>query len=224
MSYGPVAAVAGLDLALPPRTIVGLVGANGAGKTSCLNAMTGLLPCRGSITLDGEPLAGRRPDEIVRRGVAQVAQGRQLFADMSVRENLEIGGFLHPAAFRRRQLEKLYADFPLLAERGQQAAGTLSGGEQQMLAIARALMTGPRMLLLDEPCLGLSPKMVLRVADIVRRLHAEGLAILLVEQNANFVFGLASMIFVMGTGRVTLSGTPDALRASDDVRRSYLGI
>jgi len=224
VSYGPVAAVAGLDLALPPRTIVGLVGANGAGKTSCLNAMTGLLPCRGSITLDGEPLAGRRPDEIVRRGVAQVAQGRQLFADMSVRENLEIGGFLHPAAFRRRQLEKLYADFPLLAERGQQAAGTLSGGEQQMLAIARALMTGPRMLLLDEPCLGLSPKMVLRVADIVRRLHAEGLAILLVEQNANFVFGLASMIFVMGTGRVTLSGTPDALRASDDVRRSYLGI
>jgi len=224
VSYGPVPAVRGVSLEVGRGEIVGLVGANGAGKTSTLGAVSGLVPRRGQVFMDGHDIARASSDEIVRRGLVQVAQGRQLFPLMTVAENLELGGFLSPPAERRQRVEELEARFPILAERRRQNAGTLSGGEQQMVAIARALMSGPKLLLLDEPCLGLSPKMVLNVAAIIRTLHRDGLSILLVEQNAAFVFALAATVHVMENGRIALSGTPGELQASDEVRRSYLGI
>ena len=224
VSYQSVAAVRGLSLEVPERRIVGLVGANGAGKTSTLNAITGLVPRRGRVTIDGHDIGALDTADIVRRGVVQVAQGRQLFPDMTVRENLEMGAFLQPAAGLAGQLESVFAQFPVLKERALQRAGTLSGGEQQMLAIARALMAVPKVLLIDEPCLGLAPKMVGRLTEIIGGLHASGIAILLVEQNTSFVFGLAAYAYVIENGTVVLAGTPDELRSNDKVRSAYLGI
>jgi branched-chain amino acid transport system ATP-binding protein len=223
VAYQRVPAVRGLSLSVAVGSIVGLVGANGAGKTSTLNAITGLVPCTGRVSFDGAPLVGTTAD-VMRRGVVQVAQGRQLFADMTVAENLELGGFVCAMPQVRERMERLLEQFPLLRERARQRAGTLSGGEQQMLAIARALMSAPRLLLIDEPCLGLSPKMVLRLGELIQRLHAEGLSILLVEQNTAFVFGLAQQAFVIENGRVVLSGSPEMLRRDDKVRSAYLGI
>jgi branched-chain amino acid transport system ATP-binding protein len=223
VTYRRVPAVRGVSLSVAARSIVGLVGANGAGKTSTLNAITGLVARTGKVSLDGQELRGTTAD-VVRRGVVQVAQGRQLFADMTVAENLELGGFVCAMAQSRERLEGLLDQFPVLRERAKQRAGTLSGGEQQMLAIARALMSSPRLLLIDEPCLGLSPKMVLNLGELIHRLNEEGLTILLVEQNTAFVFGLARHAFVIENGCVVLDGSPDELRQNDKVRSAYLGI
>ncbi|MCL2430418.1 MAG: ABC transporter ATP-binding protein [Alphaproteobacteria bacterium] len=224
VSYSGVAAVRGISLAVPDGAIVGLVGANGAGKTSTLNAITGLVARSGRTHIDGEDISGLSTADIVRRGVVQVAQGRQLFPDMTVRENLEMGGFLQPAGRMLQQLERVLAQFPVLKYRAAQRAGTLSGGEQQMLAVARALMSMPKILLIDEPCLGLSPKMVLHLGEVIGEVNAQGIGILLVEQNTPFVFGLSQYAYVIENGQVALSGTPDDLRSNDRVRSAYLGI
>ncbi|VWX61869.1 High-affinity branched-chain amino acid transport ATP-binding protein LivF [Burkholderiales bacterium 8X] len=224
VSYQSVAAVRGLSLSVPQGQIVGLVGANGAGKTSTLNAITGLVQRRGRTLLGGQDISQCKTADIVRRGLVQVAQGRQLFPDMSVAENLEMGGFLQSPASKREMTEKVFAQFPVLKERATQPAGTLSGGEQQMLAVARALMARPKVLLIDEPCLGLSPKMVSRLGEVIRQVNADGISILLVEQNTAFVFGLTSYAYVIENGRVVLEGTPDLLRRNDKVRSAYLGI
>jgi branched-chain amino acid transport system ATP-binding protein len=224
VSYQSVAAVRGVSLKVPDGQIIGLVGANGAGKTSTLNAITGLVARSGRTSIDGRDISQLSTADVVRCGVVQVAQGRQLFPDITVLENLEMGGFLQPLAGLRAQLEKVFEQFPLLKERALQRAGTLSGGEQQMLAVARALMSVPKVLLIDEPCLGLSPKMVARLGEVIREVNARGIAILLVEQNTAFVFGLSSYAYVIENGRVVLSGTPDELRSNDRVRSAYLGI
>jgi branched-chain amino acid transport system ATP-binding protein len=224
VSYQSGAAVRGVSFEVPDGAIVGLVGANGAGKTSTLNAISGLVTRRGRTFFNGHDISQLSTAEIVRRGVVQVAQGRQLFPDMSVLENLEMGGFLQSPAKVHGQLEKVFAQFAVLKERAAQRAGTLSGGEQQMLAVGRALMADPKILLIDEPCLGLSPKMVGRLGEIVRGVNANGIAVLLVEQNTAFVFGLAGFAYVIENGRVVLSGTPDQLRSDDRVRSAYLGI
>jgi branched-chain amino acid transport system ATP-binding protein len=224
VSYQSVAAVRGLSLEVPDSAIVGLVGANGAGKTSTLNAITGLVARRSKTVFDGRDISQLSTADIVRCGVVQVAQGRQLFPEMTVLENLEMGGFLQPPSKLEEQLEKVFAQFAVLRERSAQRAGTLSGGEQQMLAVGRALMSDPKILLVDEPCLGLSPKMVGRLGDVVRDVNARGIAVLLVEQNTAFVFGLAGFAYVIENGRVALSGTPEQLRSDDRVRSAYLGI
>jgi branched-chain amino acid transport system ATP-binding protein len=224
VSYHGVAAVRGISLEVPDGAVVGLVGANGAGKTSTLNAITGLVARSGRSYIDGRDISGLGTADIVRCGVVQVAQGRQLFPDMTVRENLEMGGFLQPTKGMHQQLERVLLQFPVLRSRAAQRAGTLSGGEQQMLAVARALMSLPKILLIDEPCLGLSPKMVGHLGQVIREMNAQGIAILLVEQNTPFVFGLCQYVYVIENGRVALSGTPDALRSNDRVRSAYLGI
>ena len=224
VSYQGVAAVRGLSLEVPRGQIVGLVGANGAGKTSTLNAISGLVARRGVISLDGQDISTLKTADIVRRGIVQVAQGRQLFPDMSVVENLEMGAFLQPPSRLAAQMDTAFEQFPVLKRRAGQRAGTLSGGEQQMLAVARALMAAPKLLLIDEPCLGLSPLMVHHLRMIIRDVNQRGIAILLVEQNTAFVFGLASYACVIENGQVVLSGTPDELRMNDKVRSAYLGI
>jgi branched-chain amino acid transport system ATP-binding protein len=223
VAYNGVPAVRGVSLGVPAGAIVGLVGANGAGKTSTLNAITGLVPRRGRVRVDGKDLDGNTAD-IVRGGVVQIAQGRQLFPEMTVLENLELGGYLSPPRVTRERQPQVLDQFPRLKERARQLAGTLSGGEQQMLAIARALMAAPKLLLIDEPCLGLSPLMIGTLREIIQRLNAQGIGILLVEQNTAFVFGLATRAYVIENGAVVLSGTPDELRQNDKVRRAYLGI
>ena len=210
---------------LAPRPGINLItGANGAGKTSVLNAITGLVPHGGSIVFDGARLDGRSTSDIVRLGVIQVAQGRQLFPDMTVLENLELGAFLQPAAEMRAGVERMFAQFPKLEDRAGQRAGTLSGGEQQMLAVARALMGKPRVLLIDEPCLGLSPKMVGVLGDVIRRINGDGISVLVVEQNTAFVFALAHHAYVIENGKVVLDGEPAQLQRDDRVRSAYLGI
>jgi len=224
VSYGGVQAVRGVSLEVLDRQVVGLVGANGAGKTSLLNAITGLVPHRGRVSLDGIAFAGLKTADIVRHGVIQVAQGRQLFPDMTVLENLELGAFLQTPRDTHDMLGTMFGRFPVLKARASQRAGTLSGGEQQMLAMARALMGRPKVLLVDEPCLGLSPKMVGVVGDIIRQINAEGISVLVVEENTAFVFGLAHCAYVIENGEVVLDGEPDRLRRDDRVRSAYLGI
>jgi len=222
--YGGVQAVRGVSLEVRGGQVVGLVGANGAGKTSVLNAIMGLVPHSGRVSLEGASLDACKTADIVRRGVIQVAQGRQLFADMTVLENLELGAFLQPPAQVQEGLERMFVQFPVLKSRAAQRAGTLSGGEQQMLAMARALMGRPRVLLVDEPCLGLAPKMVGVVGDVIRRINADGISVLVVEQNTAFVFGLAHHAYVIENGQVVLEGKPDVLQQDDRVRSAYLGI
>jgi branched-chain amino acid transport system ATP-binding protein len=224
VSYGGVQAVRGLNLSVQTGQVVGLVGANGAGKTSTLNAITGLVKHTGRVSFEGHALSGAGTADIVRRGVIQVAQGRQLFPDMTVLENLEMGGFLQGPDAVREGIERMFVQFPVLKERAAQDAGTLSGGEQQMLAMARGLMGRPRVLLVDEPCLGLAPKMVMRLREMIERIHSEGIAVLVVEQNTAFVFGLAQHVYVIENGAVVLEGGPEELRRDDRVRSAYLGI
>jgi branched-chain amino acid transport system ATP-binding protein len=224
VSYGGVQAVRGVSLQVRSGQVVGLVGANGAGKTSLLNAITGLVPRSGRVSFDGRDFAGLQTADIVRLGVIQVAQGRQLFPDMTVLENLELGAFLQPPADLHDLLEKMFMRFPVLKNRATQRASTLSGGEQQMLAMARALMGRPKLLLVDEPCLGLSPKMVGVLGDMIRQIHAEGISVLVVEQNTAFVFGLADSAYVIENGQVVLQGEPQQLQRDDRVRSAYLGI
>lgn len=224
VSYGGVQAVRGISLEVRRRQVVGLVGANGAGKTSVLNAITGLVPHRGRVSFEGVDFTRHKTADIVQCGVVQVAQGRQLFPDMTVLENLELGGFLRPSEEVLLGIERLFAQFPVLKERASQRAGTLSGGEQQLLAMARALMGKPRVLLVDEPCLGLAPKMVQRISEVIRQIHADGISVVVVEQNTAFVFSLADYAYVIENGAVVLEGRPDELRRNDRVRSAYLGI
>jgi branched-chain amino acid transport system ATP-binding protein len=222
-------ALEGVSLELPQGGIVALLGANGAGKTTALRACTGLLPVhrgairRGTISLEGKRIDGMAAPDIVRAGVAQVMEGRRVFAELTVEENLRVGGYSSRSGLNGR-LRRMFDLFPVLGERRGQPAGYLSGGEQQMLAIARALMSEPRYLLLDEPSLGLAPRIVAQIRDLIVRLNREGTAILLVEQNAAMALAVADHGYVLETGRIALDKPAAALRADDDVREFYLGL
>ncbi len=222
--HGAVQAVTGLDLSVAAGQVVALLGANGAGKSSTLNCIAGLVPAAaGRVVLDGRDLTGAAPEALSRAGVALVPEGRRIFAGLTVAENLLMGGASHaPPATRRERRQAMEARFPILAERRHQKAGLLSGGEQQMLAIARALMAAPRLLLLDEPSLGLAPQMVDRVFDLIAALRDEGLTILLVEQNVPMSLDIADHAVVLANGRVTLAGPAAELAQSDAVRGAYL--
>ena len=225
VAYGPVSALSAVSLAVRDREIVALLGANGAGKTSLLRAVSGLAPVTGGdILFQGRDLRRLRPDRIVAAGIAHAPEGRRLFPDLSVHENLLAGAHLVPSPrLIRERLEQMTGYFPVLRDRLRQRAGTLSGGEQQMLALARALMSAPRLLLLDEPSLGLAPLIVDQLFELVRRINREqGLAILLVEQNANEALSHADRAYVLENGRLTLAGAADTLRRDPRVRAAYL--
>jgi branched-chain amino acid transport system ATP-binding protein len=224
--YGDVLAVRSISLEVAPGECVALIGANGAGKTTTLRAIAGLLPLRGGrILFEGRPLAGLTPREIVALGLAHVPEGRQVFASLTVLENLEMGARTPAArAARRETLDEVFALFPRLKERAPQAAGTLSGGEQQMLAIGRALMARPRLLLLDEPSLGLAPIAVRSIMEIVATVNHRGTTILLVEQNVRRALALCGRGYVVENGVVALVGSREELLRSDHVRQAYLGM
>ena len=222
--YGSIHAVKGVSLEVNEGEIVTLIGANGAGKSTVLNTISGLLhPRGGSVTFLGQDLKGVPPHKLVARGMAQVPEGRRIFLQMTVEENLEMGAYTQSKASIDGSIEDVYRRFPRLQERGKQIAGTLSGGEQQMLAMGRALMSHPRLLMLDEPSMGLAPILVEQIFDIIRELHAAGTTILLVEQNAQAALSVADRAYVLETGRISLSGTGAELMASDKVREAYLG-
>ncbi len=224
--YGHIHALKGVSLTVDEGEIVTLIGANGAGKSTTLKTISGLLrPRHGAIRLAGEDLVACRPHDIVKKGVSQVPEGRQVFTRLTVQENLEVGAFTRsdPRAIAE-DLEQVYTLFPRLKERRNQVAGTLSGGEQQMLAIGRALMARPRVLLLDEPSMGLAPVLVDAIFEVIERLHREGTTILLVEQNALKALQVADRGYVLQTGQVVLADTAEHLRLNEDVRRAYLGI
>jgi branched-chain amino acid transport system ATP-binding protein len=223
--YGGVRALGQVSLTVEPGEIVALFGPNGAGKTTTLRAISGLVaPSAGSISWEGRRIDRVAPEEIVRRGIAHVPEGRQVFPELSVEENLLIGAYARRGRVKS-QLTSLYERFPILRERRNQPGGNLSGGEQQMLAIARALMGGPRLVLLDEPSMGLAPRTVQQVFELLRTLNTQdGTALLLVEQNARMALGLARRAYLLETGSVVLSGTSEEVRASPAVARSYLGL
>ncbi len=224
VAYGGIAAVKGLSLDVARGEIVTLIGANGAGKTSALKAIVGLVPSQGEISLFGESLRGVPTHRIAGRGVALVPEGRAIFANLTVAENLELGAFLkrEPAGLARRR-ERVLQLFPRLAERLTQEGGTLSGGEQQMLAIARALMSDPKLLLLDEPSLGLAPKLVEQIFEAIVEIAKGGLTILLVEQNTRLALETAARAYVLVTGEVALSGSCAELRQDPRIKGAYLG-
>ena len=202
----------------------GLIGANGAGKSTVLNTVSGLLhPRTGSVHFMDQDLKGVAPHKVVERGLAQVPEGRRIFLQMTVEENLEMGAYTQPNASIVPGISDVYKRFPRLEERRKQIAGTLSGGEQQMLAMGRALMSKPKLLMLDEPSMGLAPILVEQIFDIIRELHSQGTTILLVEQNAQAALSVADRAYVLETGRISLSGTGAELMASDQVRKAYLG-
>jgi branched-chain amino acid transport system ATP-binding protein len=223
--YGVVRAVFGLDLEVAAGGVTALLGANGAGKTTALRAISGLVRTAGAIDFDGRPIAGLPAEDIARRGIAHVPQGRGTFVAQTVEENLHIGALSRrDRAGIAADLERIYVYFPKLKERRKQQAGTLSGGEQQMLAIGRAMMLRPRLLLLDEPSFGLAPMIARDVFDILRMLNREqGVTMLVVEQNAALALALARDAYLMEAGRIVRSGPADRIRESEDVRRIYLG-
>jgi benzaldehyde dehydrogenase (NAD) len=220
--YGPIRVLQGMDLEAPAGEITVVVGPNGAGKTTLLRAVSGLIPREGEVVFEGEALPAQ-PAIIVRRGLAQVAEGRQLFPQMTVRENLELGGYLLPRGERAARLERVFEFFPKLAQRRAQLAGTLSGGEQQMLAVGRALMGKPKLLMLDEPSLGLAPKMIDELLGIVRRIRDDGVTILLVEQNIAKALAIAEGAYVIERGAVVMKGQAGKLLKSERLRAAYLG-
>jgi branched-chain amino acid transport system ATP-binding protein len=225
-SYGAVRALHGVDIEVKEGSVVALLGANGAGKTTTLRVISGQLPTtQGAITYLGEDIKGQQPGALVRRGIVHVPEGRQIIGELSVEENLRVGGYsLKNKSEVRRALDDAYTLFPRLAERKGQRAGRLSGGEQQMLAIARGLMAEARLLLLDEPSLGLAPMIVQDIFRTLRRINDErGVTILLVEQNASVALRLADYAYVLETGRMVIQGPSDKLREDESVRRSYLG-
>jgi branched-chain amino acid transport system ATP-binding protein len=224
--YGQVTALWDVSFDVQAGEIVALVGANGAGKTTTLKTLSGLLrPVAGSVLLDGDPLDRRSTMEIVERGVIHVPEGRKLFPEMTVKENLLLGGF-HPAARSQQamRLEQVYGIFPRLRERQGQMGGTLSGGEQQMVAIGRGLMAGPKILMLDEPSLGLAPLLVDEMFRVVEEINKQGVTVLLVEQNTEHALRIASRGFVLESGRVVLAGTGLELLSNQRVREAYLGL
>jgi branched-chain amino acid transport system ATP-binding protein len=224
-SYGRIQALAGVSLSVPEGSIVALLGSNGAGKTTTLNTISRLVPVQsGSIRFDGKPIESMASHKVVEGGVVQVPEGREVFRDMSVRENLEMGAYRRKdAATVRADFDRVLDYFPKLRDRLQQRAGTLSGGEQQMLLIGRALMARPRLLLLDEPSLGLSPVLVQQIFGIINRLNKDGLTILLVEQNAAVALSTSSYAYILENGEMALQGASEQLRRDDSVRRTYLG-
>ena len=221
--YGGIEAVKGITFEVPERQIVTLIGANGAGKSTTLRTIAGLVkPAHGRIHLQGEDITGLSPDRIVSKGITLVPEGRHVFPDLTVLENLKIGAYL-----RHDDLEDdikwVYDLFPRLKERSWQAAGTLSGGEQQMLAVGRALMSRPKIMMMDEPSLGLAPIVVKGIFDIIREINKQGVTILLVEQNANMALKCAHQGYVLETGRITLAGSGQELLSNEDVKKAYLG-
>jgi branched-chain amino acid transport system ATP-binding protein len=223
--YGPIRAVRGVSLHVDPGEIVAVIGANGSGKTTTLMCCSGIVPlAAGTIRFRGDALRSVPAHRIAARGLAHVPEGRRIFGGLSVLENLRLGAYTRDdRAGIARDLERAFALFPILAERRHQAGGTLSGGEQQMLAIARALMLSPRLLLMDEPSMGVAPLLVARIFAAIRQLHAEGLSILLVEQNAALALATASRAYVLETGAVTMEGAAADLAADPRVRAAYLG-
>jgi branched-chain amino acid transport system ATP-binding protein len=224
-NYGKIRALQGISLTVDQGEIVTLIGANGAGKTTTLNTISSLLvPAQGSVHFDGEDLTHVKPHDVVTRGIVQVPEGRRIFARLTVEENLHMGGFtIDDKKVVQNGIDNAYEMFPRLKERSAQVAGTLSGGEQQMLAMGRALMTKPRILLLDEPSMGLAPQLVEAIFETIQRIHDEGAAILLVEQNAAQALTIAHRGYVLQTGKIILADSAEGLAANEDVRRSYLG-
>ena len=223
--YGAIHAIKGVSLEVNEGEIVTLIGANGAGKSTILRTISGLLkPKTGSIQFEGQEIAGMPAHEIVKTGISQVPEGRRIFAEMSVLENLELGAFTRKDKDGiKADMELVFERFPSLKERIGQLAGTLSGGEQQMLAMGRALMSRPRLLLLDEPSMGLAPLLIKEIFAIIQDINKTGTTVLLVEQNANMALSIAHRAYVLETGRITLSGDAKELAASDEVRKAYLG-
>lgn len=223
--YGAIHAIKGVSLEVNEGEIVTLIGANGAGKSTILRTISGLLkPKTGSIQFVGQEIAGMPAHEIVKTGISQVPEGRRIFAEMSVLENLELGAFTRKDNDGiKADMELVFERFPRLKERIGQLAGTLSGGEQQMLAMGRALMSRPRLLLLDEPSMGLAPLLIKEIFTIIQDINKTGTTVLLVEQNANMALSIAHRAYVLETGRITLSGDAKELAASDEVRKAYLG-
>lgn len=223
--YGAIHAIKGVSLEVNEGEIVTLIGANGAGKSTILRTISGLLkPKTGSIQFEGQEIAGMPAHEIVKTGISQVPEGRRIFAEMTVLENLELGAFTRKDKDGiKADMELVFDRFPRLKERIGQLAGTLSGGEQQMLAMGRALMSRPRLLLLDEPSMGLAPLLIKEIFAIIQDINKTGTTVLLVEQNANMALSIAHRAYVLETGRITLSGDAKELAASDEVRKAYLG-
>ncbi len=223
--YGRVEVLRGIDLHVDAGEVVALLGSNGAGKSTLNNTVCGLFPAwSGQVRFDGHTLTNRHYREIVKAGLIQVPEGRRVFPNLSVLENLALGSFTRARARRADNLERVFAIFPKLRERTAQPAGTLSGGEQQMLAIGRGLMAEPRLLILDEPSLGLSPLLVEELFALIGRLNAEGLSVLLVEQNVAQSLAIARRAYVLENGAIRFAGAPDDLLASDELRRAYLGL
>ena len=225
VSYGGIRALKGVSLTVEEGQIVTLIGANGAGKSTTLRAISGLEhPSSGSILYGGEELIGKPAKEIVRRGIIHVPEGRRIFPDMTVAENIKIGAFLRrDSAGIAKDMDYVYSLFPRLKERSWQIAGTLSGGEQQMLAVGRALMSRPKVLMMDEPSLGLAPLIVKDIFSIIRRVNEDGITVLLIEQNANAALRVADYGYVLETGTIALTGTGSELLRNESVREAYLG-
>lgn len=225
IKYGAIHAVKGIDMEVNEGEIVTLIGANGAGKTSILKALSGLLkPTEGEIIYNGVVLNKKSPQEIMKVGISHVPEGRHIFPDMTVLENLELGAYRRKdKAGIKQDLQAIYERFPILKERSKQAAGTLSGGEQQMLAMGRALMAQPKILLLDEPSMGLAPILVKEIFRIIEDINAKGTTILLVEQNARMALSIADRAYVMETGNIVMSGSGEELAASERIQKAYLG-
>ena len=222
--YGAIHAVKGVSLEVNEGEIVTLIGENGAGKSTVLNTISGLLRAKtGTIEFMGTPINNMAPNKIVQLGLAQCPEGRRVFAHMTVEENLEMGAYTRPNSSIEGNLEHVYELFPRLKERSKQISGTLSGGEQQMLAMGRAMMSEPKLLMLDEPSMGLAPILVEQIFDIIRELHKAGATILLVEQNAQMALQVANRAYVLETGKITLSGSGKELLESDSIKKAYLG-
>jgi branched-chain amino acid transport system ATP-binding protein len=225
VNYGAIRALQGISFHVEEGEIVTLIGANGAGKSTTLKTISGLLrPAAGSLTYRGEPIAGIPADRIVKLGIIQVPEGRQIFAPLTVRENLEMGAYTRKDKSEiERSMKRVFASFPRLEERLTQRGGTLSGGEQQMLAMGRALMAEPKLLLMDEPSMGLAPILVEEIFSIIQEINKQGVSILLVEQNAAMALSVASRAYVLETGRIVLEGLAQAVRQNPDVKKAYLG-
>lgn len=223
VNYGGIEAVKGISFDVPKGKIVTLIGANGAGKSTTLKAIAGLVkPSGGAIAFEGESIVGKDPSYIVSKGITLVPEGRRVFSNMSVLENIKIGAYLRNDDLND-DIEWVYSLFPRLKERSWQLAGTLSGGEQQMLAVARALMSRPKIIMMDEPSLGLAPLVVKGIFDIIKEINKKGVTVLLIEQNANMALKTADFAYVLETGCVTLSGTGAELLVNEDVKKAYLG-
>ncbi|MBP1558386.1 MAG: ABC transporter ATP-binding protein [Oscillospiraceae bacterium] len=222
--YGSIHAIKGVSFEVNEGEVVTLIGANGAGKSTILNTVSGLLHSKtGSVAFDGQDIGGVAPHNIVKMGMAHCPEGRRVFSQLTVEENLQMGGFTRPSSEIPQSMEEVYTQFPRLKERRRQIAGTLSGGEQQMLAMGRALMSSPKLLLLDEPSMGLAPILVAQIFDIIDQLHKAGKTILLVEQNAQMALSIATRGYVLETGKVVLTGEGRDLLVNDAVRKAYLG-